>query len=322
MEKLKIAIIGASGLVGQKILEVLVEEGLYQNASITLFVSKRSSGKVLYFGGECHRLIEIDDEQANKKFDLVFFSAGEVVSKMYAEKFAENGALVIDNTNAFRKTKPLVVPEINISDEKDERIISNPNCSTIELALVLDKLRTVCDIAEVVVSTYQSVSGAGKDALLDLENGSSGYFKNGIKNNVIAEIGEIDENGNSLEENKIMFEINKILKSDIRLVATAVRVPVKFCHGESVYVKFKNNVEFENVKRAMVGENFLFYENDVCLNANIQNTNITAVCRLRKISENEVAFFVMADNLRRGAAYNAVMIAKNILKKRKKQSCV
>lgn len=314
MENLKIAIVGASGLVGQKILEVLFEEGLYQNSFITLYVSKNSAGKVIYFNGVCHKMIEIDENEAQKKFDIVFFSAGENVSREYAQIFANNGAYVIDNTNAFRKDKPLVVPEINIDEVKDEKIISNPNCSTIELAVVLNRLRIVAEIQNVVVSTYQSVSGAGKDALLDLGMGTNNYFKKGIKNNVIAEIGEIDEHGNSLEENKIMFELNKILRANIKVIATAVRVPVMFCHGESVYVKFEKTVDFECIKNSLKSENIVLYENYVCLNKEIQDTNFTAVCRIRKISDSEIAFFVMADNLRRGAAYNAVMIAKNIIK--------
>ncbi len=315
MKNLKIAIVGASGLVGQKILEILYEVGLYESSIITLFVSRKSSGKVLYFKGLCHRLIELDEKQASAQFDFVFLSAGEEVSKKYASIFKDAGAYVIDNTNAFRKTNPLVVPEINIQDIKDSKIISNPNCSTIELAIVLNKLKNICDIDEIIVSTYQSVSGAGKTALLDLENGTNNHFKYGIKNNVIAEIGEIDENGNSLEENKIMFEINKILKSNIKIIATAVRVPVDYCHGESVYVRFKKQIDFEKIKSSISDENIVLYENSVCLNRVIQNTNTTAVCRLRKISENEIAFFVMADNLRRGAAYNAVKIVENLIKK-------
>lgn len=312
MKNLKIAIVGASGLVGQKILEVLFEQGIYQNSIITLFVSKKSAGKVLYFKGLSHRLVEIDETNAEKKFDIVFFSAGEDVSKKYAETFAKNGAFVIDNTNAFRKTKPLIIPEINIKEIGGERIISNPNCSSTQLALVLNKFNSVCEISEIVVSTYQSVSGAGKEALLDLENSTNSYFEKGIKNNVIAKIGEIDENGNSLEENKIMFEVNKILKTNIKIIATAVRVPVNYCHGESVYIKLKNSVDFEKLKQTIRGDNLMLCD-DVCLNREIYNTDLTAVCRLRKISDTEVACFVMADNLRRGAAYNAVMIAKYIV---------
>lgn len=314
MKNLKIAIIGATGLVGQKILEVLYEEGLYQNTVVTLFVSKKSSGKVCYFKGECLRLVELDEAQASKKYDIVFFSAGEEVSRKYAKIFADAGAFVIDNTNAFRKHCPLVVPEINLEKiVANQNIISNPNCSTIELAVVISKLLKICEIEKIVVSTYQSVSGAGKDALADLNNGTNNYFKKGIKNNIIAEIGEIDENGNSTEENKIMFELNKILETEINVIATAVRVPVEFCHGESVYVQFKHAVDFEKLKQSLTGE-ILELSSKVCLNREIANTNKTVVCRLRKISENEITFFVMADNLRRGAAYNAVKIAQNIIK--------
>ena len=313
MEKFKIAIVGATGLVGQKILQVLYEEGLYEKAVVTLFVSKRSSGKVCYFKGDTLRLVELDEMQANKKFDFVFFSAGEEISKKYAKIFADAGAFVIDNTNAFRKDKPLVIPEINFESVADEKIISNPNCSTIELAMVISKLLKICEIEKIVVSTYQSVSGAGKDAVADLKNGTNNYFEKGIKNNIIAKIGELDENGNSTEENKIMFELNKILKTQIKVIATAVRVPVEYCHGESVYVEFKKEVDFEKIKKSLANKN-LELLSDVCLNNEVADTNKTIVCRLRKVGENEIVFFVMADNLRRGAAYNAVMIAQNIIK--------
>ena len=314
MKKIKIAIVGASGLVGQKILQVLYEEGVYENAVVTLFVSKKSSGKVCYFKGECLRLVELDEMQASKKFDIVFMSAGEEVSLRYAKIFAGAGAFVIDNTNAFRKICPLIVPEINQSKiAVDEKIISNPNCSTIELAIVIQKLLQVCDIEKIVVSTYQSVSGAGKEAVFDLENGTNNFFKKGIKNNVIAKIGELDENGNSTEENKIMFELNKILESNIQIIATAVRVPVLYCHGESAYVQFKHAMDFEKITQTLSSEN-LELSTDICLNREIADTNKTIVCRLRKVSENEIAFFIMADNLRRGAAYNAVKISQNIIK--------
>ncbi len=314
MKNIKIAIVGATGLVGQKILEVLLEEGIYSRATVTLFVSEKSAGKVMYFNGECLGLVELSKECASQKFDIVFFSAGEKVGREYAHIFAEQGAYVIDNSNAFRRDSPLIVPEINADLlAENKRIIANPNCSSIELAIVLARLLEIGEIEQVVVSTYQSVSGAGKDAIADLANGTNNYFKKGIKNNVIAEIGVIDDNGNSEEENKIMFEINKILGTDIKVVATAVRVPVCYCHGESVYVKFKSKVNFEDVKNCLNSDFTEFLADKVCLNSEIANTNKTCVCRLRKISENEIALFIMADNLRRGASYNAVKIAEHIL---------
>ncbi len=318
MENLKLAILGATGLVGETILKVLNEEGLFVGSDITLFVSSRSAGKEYMFKGRRFRLIELNESALKKKFDIVFFSAGTDVSKAWVKKFAEAGAFVIDNTNAFRRREavPLVVPEINGEIVGgDSKIISNPNCSTIELALVIDKLRKLSKIEKVVVSTYQSVSGAGRSALLDLKNNAKNVFKYGINNNLIAKIGDIQENGYSTEENKIMFELSKILDEDIDVSATAVRVPVEVSHGESVYVKFKNDVNLIDAFAMLDCDYIKISTNDLFYPAFVSGTNLTYVCRLRQSQKNELEFFVLADNLRRGAAYNAVMIAKNILSK-------
>lgn len=312
--KNKIAIIGATGLVGNTILEVLYEEGFFENYEITLYVSKRSAGKELLFLGRCFRLVELDERALMQNFKIVFFSAGTEVSLLWAKKFAETGALVIDNTNAFRKDKqvPLVVPEINIDKiSSNTKLISNPNCSTIELAIVIDKLLKLSEIEKLVVSTYQSVSGAGRRALFDLKNNAKNVFKYGINDEIIAKIGDIQEDGYSLEENKIMFELSKILDREIDVSATAVRVPTTICHGESVYVKFKNQVNIIDVL-ASLDDKFIVLKDEVVTLKEVRGTNLTFVCRIRQHKNNELEFFVIADNLRRGAAYNAVKIAKNL----------
>ena len=250
MKSLKIAIVGATGLVGQTIIKVLDEEGLLKTNDILLYVSKRSAGKEYLFKGRRFRLVELDEKALDKKFDIVFFSAGSSVSRVWAKRFAEKGAFVIDNTSEFRKCEdvPLVVPEINgeiVSG--DAKIISNPNCTTIELAVVIDKLLKLSKIKKLVVSTYQSVSGAGRRAVCDLKNNAKNVFKYGINDNLIAKIGKIQENGYAEEENKIMFELSKILNESIDVSATAVRVPVEVCHGESVYVKFETDVNLIDV---------------------------------------------------------------------------
>ena len=318
MGNLKLAIVGATGLVGETILKVLDEEGLFIGSDITLFVSSRSAGKEYMFKGRRFRLVELNESALKKKFDIVFFSAGTDVSKAWVKKFAEAGAFVIDNTNAFRRKEavPLVVPEINGEIVGgDSKIISNPNCSTIELALVIDKIRKLSKIEKIVVSTYQSVSGAGRSALLDLKNNAKNVFKYGINNNLIAKIGDIQENGYSTEENKIMFELSKILDEDIDVSATAVRVPVEVSHGESVYVKFKNEVNLIDAFAVLDCDYIKISTDDLFYPSFVSGTNLTYVCRLRQSQKNELEFFVFADNLRRGAAYNAVMIAKNILSK-------
>ena len=313
--KNKIAIIGATGLVGTTILRVLYEENLFWGYDITLFVSSKSAGKEFLFEGRIFRLVKLDETALSKKFDFVFFSAGGEVSLLWAKRFAEIGAVVIDNTNAFRREAgvPLIVPEINFSSiTKETKLISNPNCSTIQLAIVINKLAELSEIEKIVVSTYQSVSGAGRRAFLDLKNNAKNVFKYGINDEIIAKIGEIQENGYSIEENKVMFELSKILGKELDVSVTAVRVPTSVGHGESVYVKFKNDVNVIDALAALDCEQIKLRD-DVFYLHEVRETNVTYVCRLRQKNKNELEFFVMADNLRRGAAYNAVKIMKKFV---------
>ena len=195
------------------------------------------------------------------------------------------------------------------------KIISNPNCSTIQLALVLDRLRNLSRIKHVVVSTYQSVSGAGRRAVADLANYSKNVFEKGINNNVIAGIGKCDKQGFFEEEQKLMFETNKILEDDsIKIFATAVRVPITNCHGESVYVKFENSVDKKRFFKALGCDYIVVSKNDLFYQTEVFKSNKTYVCRVRRVSRNEFLFFVIADNLRRGASYNAVQILKKLIR--------
>ena len=310
----KLALVGASGLVGQTVLKVLKEEGLIEKFELFLISSNRSAGKILVFNDKHYILHELCDDILKEKFDYAIFVLNEDVSKVWAKQFAKNGTTVIDNSSVFRMNKnvPLVVPEINFNIiKKSDKIIANPNCSTIQLVLVLDKLKGLADFETVVVSSYQSVSGAGKEALLDLETGSNNVFDIEIKDNFIAQIGKISENKFCSEENKIMLESQKILNKKFNISATTVRVPIKFCHGESVYVKFSKKVDIEDIKKALDCENIVVSE-DIFYPTDCENTNETYVFRLRKHSDNEILFFVIADNLRRGAAYNAVQILKRV----------
>ena len=310
----KLAIVGASGLVGQTVLKILKEEKLLQNYEIFMLSSNRSAGKVLIFGDKHYRLFELSDEILKLNFDYAIFLTGEDVSKVWCEKFAKTGTIVIDNSSAFRMKKdvPLIVPEINFNSiKKYDKIIANPNCSTIQLVLVLDKLRKLASFENVVVSSYQSVSGAGRDALFDLENNTSDFFEMGIKNNFIAKIGSVNENGFCSEENKIMLESQKILNEKFNIIATTVRVPISVCHGESVYVKFSKDVDFEKVK-AVLNCDYIKVSDDMFYPTVCSGTNETYVFRLRKQSDREILFFVIADNLRRGAGFNAVEILKRL----------
>lgn len=311
----KLAIVGATGLVGQTVLRVLKDEGLIDYFDICLLVSSRSAGKVMVFDDKHFPLFELNEKMCDMKFDYAIFVLSEDISLKWVNKFAENGTICIDNSSAFRMKKgiPLVVPEINIkSIKRDDKIISNPNCSTIQLVLVLDRLMRIGKIEEVVVSSYQSVSGAGKEALLDLENSSNNYFKCGIKNNIIAQIGSIENNGNCTEENKIINETNKILNSKINVYATTVRVPISNCHGESVLVKFKNRINISKIKNTLDCD-YIHFSEDLVYPVDCAGSDLTYVFRLRQVGAKCLQFFVIADNLRRGAGYNAVKILKNLV---------
>ncbi len=310
-----LAIVGASGLVGQEIINVLDEEKLLEKLKITLITSENNAGKIFFIKDREYRFIALGQNVANKHFDYVIFSAGEEISKKWVPIFELNGATVIDNSNAFRRDEdaPLVVPEINFEKIKNNnKIISNPNCTTIQLAVVLDRLMKKYAIKDVVVSSYQSVSGAGKNAVYDLKNNTNKYFQKGINNNFIPAIGEVLDNGFCQEEDKIMFETNKIFESKINIIATTVRVPIVNCHGESVYVRFEKDIDFEEIKK-LINCEYIVLSNEILTPSECVGENKTFVCRLRQVSKNEITFFVIADNLRRGAAYNAVMILKKMM---------
>lgn len=317
MKKFNVAVVGASGLVGRSILKVLDEEGLLNQINLSLFVSDKSAGEKVLVDGNLLTFEKLDESAKKLKFDVVFMTAGDEVSLNFAESFAESGAYVIDNTNAFRRRTevPLVVPEIN-SEKIDgkSKIISNPNCSTIQLVLALDKLRHLSKIKQVIVSTYQSVSGAGSEALADLQNGTNFAIAEGISNNVISKIGEILSDGYCTEEDKIMFETCKILQENFPVCATAVRVPIFFCHTESVLVEFENSVCLKKAKELLECK-YLKVSDKIVLPSEVAETNTTFVSRLRVFGENALAFMVTADNLRRGASFNAVKIFEDLLSK-------
>ncbi len=319
MKKFNLAIVGASGLVGSTVIKILQEEDILNRFNLTLFVSDKSAGKTVTIAGTDYRYILLSKSEARKHFDYVIMSAGDDISKEYANIFAESGTKVIDNSNAFRRVSnvPLVVPEINIKKIKsDDRIIANPNCSTIQLVVVLDRLKKLADINKVIVSSYQSVSGAGTQALEDLKNGSKLQITEGIKNNLVPYIGETLENGYCVEEDKIMFETNKILESNIDVSATTVRVPVPYCHLESVYVYFDKDINLNELNSLLNTSYIKYSTTENFYPVYCADSNLTFVCRMRLVSSKEISFIIIADNLRRGAAYNAVEILKQLTKLR------
>ena len=250
----KIAIVGSTGLVGRTVLKIL-EEKDFKNCSYTLFSSKKSAGSKLEFLGQSYIICELTENSFNSKFDYAIFCAGGEVSKKYVPIAVKNGCTVIDNSSVFRMDPkvPLVVPEVN--PEKifeNNGIIANPNCSTIQAVIPLKPLDIKYSIKRIVYSTYQAVSGAGRQGILDLENGIKGdspkKFPHPIFNNCIPHIDVFLEDGYTKEEHKMIDETRKILdKPNLPITATTVRVPVRNCHSESINIEFEKEFDIYDI---------------------------------------------------------------------------
>ena len=324
---MKIAIIGATGLVGQKMLQVLKEQKLRLD-EIIVAASEKSVGKKILFKGR--ELTVISVEQAiEEKPDIAIFSAGADASLKYAPLFATNGTYVIDNSSAWRKNSniPLVVPEINASDITiDNHIIANPNCTTICMLMALSPLHKKYKAKRLVISTYQSVSGSGQKGLNQLALEQKGLRADNpaypcqIHENVIPHGGNFLENNYTAEEEKLVFETNKILHSNIAVTATVVRVPVYGGHSESINIEFENQFELDEVRQVLSNApGIVLYDNP---SENVYPTPVMAydkdevfVGRIRRdfSIEKGLNLWVVSDNIRKGAATNAVQIAKYII---------
>ena len=326
-KKYKLAIVGATGLVGRTALSIL-EEKNFQNFEYKLFCSKRSAGTKIKFLGENYYTVELTENSFDEGFDFAIFSAGGDVSKKYAPIAASKGCIVIDNSSTFRMDSnvPLVVPEVNSDDIKNNHgIIANPNCSTIQAVVPLKPLDDKYTIKRIVYSTYQAVSGAGKKGLEDLVNKSKGEdlkkFPHQIYNNCLPHIDVFLEDGYTKEEHKMIDETRKILgRNDIRITATTVRVPVENCHGESINVEFENDFDLSEVKRMLKTANgIVLYddpENNIYPLATVANgQDKVYVGRLRRdfSQKNTLNFWCVADNIRKGAASNAIQIMEKML---------
>ena len=256
MKKINLAIVGATGVVGRKFLEVIAERKIpFEN--LYLFASKKSAGKEIIYQDKTYTIIELSEENIKKNdIDFALFSAGGSTALTYAPLFAKQKTIVIDNSSAFRMDQdvPLVVPEVNKDDAfKHNYIIANPNCSTIQAALVLKPLHDNYALKRVIMSTYQAVSGAGIDGIFDLEHelktGETKKFPYQIHHNVIPQIDIFLEDGNTKEEDKMINEMRKILGiPDLKITATAVRVPVVHGHCESINIEFNQDFEINTVK--------------------------------------------------------------------------
>ncbi len=325
---MKIAVVGATGLVGNKMLEVL-EERDFPVTELIPVASEKSDGKSIDFKGEKVNVLGLE-KALSLKPDIALFSAGGKVSKEWAPKFAGKGTIVIDNSSAWRmdETKKLIIPEINAHLlNADDKIIANPNCSTIQMLLPIAPLHKMYGIKRIVVSTYQSVTGTGIKAVQQLESeryeGNAGQvYPWPIDLNCIPHCDEFLENGYTKEEMKLVNETRKILSDDnIAVSATAVRVPVVGGHSESVNLELSNSFEMEDVLS-------LFHETEGLLLMDDVENNIYPMPRFaegkdevfigrvrRDLSQaNTLNLWIVADNLRKGAATNAVQIAEYIVK--------
>ncbi|SHN23922.1 aspartate-semialdehyde dehydrogenase [Cyclobacterium lianum] len=324
---MKLAVVGATGLVGSEILEVL-EEHNFPFDELLLVASERSAGKKITFKGKEYTVIGLKQAVAEKP-DIAIFSAGGNTSKEWAPLFAEAGTIVIDNSSAWRMdpSKKLVVPEINGKVLRiDDRIIANPNCSTIQMVLALAPLREKYGIKRIVVSTYQSVTGTGKDAVDQMMAERKGeeatmVYPYKIDLNVLPHIDVFQENGYTKEEMKMINETKKIFGDDsIQVTATAVRIPVMGGHSESVNVEFHKDFDLDEVKRLLSNTPGVVLEDDPANNVypmplNAHKKDEVFVGRLRRddTQPNTLNMWIVADNLRKGAATNAVQIAEYLM---------
>ena len=325
----KIAIIGATGVVGRTALQVMQERNLLSN-DIRLFADQKESGKKICFGKRRFVVEVLKEETPCEKFDFALFCTREDVSEKYVKSFAQNGTKVIDFSALYRKHYPLIVPEIN-ADKIKGNILCNPNCSTIAAVMALYNIHKKFGLERVVYSTYQAVSGAGKNALEDLykkrESGLKG-LPHPIYNNVICYIGDLSKDGYSKEENKMIYETKKILgDSTIKKTATCVRVPIDICHSESINFQTKkraNLKEIENVLKQTEGVKYKNKFPDVPMPKDVRGQDKVFVGRLRKDFSNQNSFniFVVSDNLRKGAAQNGVQILEELIERKKKNEGV
>lgn len=334
MNECKVAVIGATGAVGQVFLKI-AEERQFPISQIRLCASERSIGKTLKFNSE-EIPVELCSRELLEEVDFAFISASGDISREFAPLAAEVGTVAIDDSSAFRmdQSVPLVVPEVNANDlDSHQGIVAIPNCSTTPLVMVLKSLSKVSKVKRVVVDTFQSVTGTGSAALQELEDQSSKILSNQnfsvneyphqIAFNVLPHIEPFQENGYTREEMKMVYETRKILHDEQLMVsATCVRVPVPISHSESMHIEFEDSVSPEEVRQILSTEAGIKVMDDPFSDVYpmpIQATGIDDVLvgRIRKdVSHpNGIAMWVVCDNLRKGAALNAIQIAEQMMKK-------
>lgn len=328
MKKVNVAVVGATGMVGRMMLKVL-EERKFPIDKFYAFASKKSAGNELEFNGKKYLVEELTENSFDRDIDIALFSAGGGTSLKYAPIAAAKGVVVIDNSSAWRMDKdvPLVVPEVNALDVKwNKGIIANPNCSTIQAVVALKPLHDKYGIKRIVYSTYQAVSGSGVKGVSDLEEGLKGnphkFYAHPIANNCLPHIDVFMENGYTKEEMKMIEETRKILNDQsLKITATTVRVPVFNSHSESVNVEFQKDFQLNELTELLKNSPGIIIEDDVKNNVyplaiNASGKNEVFIGRIRRDEsvDNGINMWVVADNVRKGAATNAVQIAELLIK--------
>ena len=329
MKKYNVAIVGATGLVGRTFLKVLKERN-FPVEKLYLYASARSAGRTVNFVGKDYTVIELKDENIKDDIDVALFSAGGDMSKEYASKFKAKGAIVVDNSSAWRMEKdiPLVVPEANPEAlDGHNGIIANPNCSTIQVMPVLKVLADKYGLKRVIYSTYQAVAGSGQKGIDDLEANLKGEpsknYPHQIAFNLLPHIDSFLDNGYTKEEMKMVEETRKILGlPDLKVTATCVRVPVKMGHAVSVNVELEKSFDLKDVFKAFEEKEGVVVKDDVAKNVypmpiEAEDTDEVYVGRIRRDEsvENGLNLWVVADNIRKGAATNTIQIAETLIKK-------
>ena len=332
MSKFNVAVVGATGAVGREMVKIL-EERKFPIKDLVLLASERSIGETINFSKKELKVHELNLESFDN-IDIALFSAGSSVSKTYASIAVKTGAIVIDNSSAFRMDSvvPLIVPEVNPDDvKKHNGIIANPNCSTIQMVVALKPILDEVGIKRIIVSTYQSVSGTGKDAIDELTEQSSQILNNRkptrkvyphqIAFNILPHIDVFENNGYTKEEMKLIHETKKIFgNNEIKITATAARVPVFYGHSESVYLETKKQISIEKLKAIYLKTKGIKIVDDInnskyplAIMSEIYDD--VMVGRLRKdlTEPNGINMWIVANNLRKGAALNAVQIAELLI---------
>jgi len=324
---MRIAVVGATGMVGEIMLKVLAERNFPVTELIPV-ASEKSIGKELEFKGKFYKVVGMQTA-VDMKADIALFSAGGDTSLEWAPKFAAAGTTVIDNSSAWRMdpTKKLIVPEINASElTKEDKIIANPNCSTIQMVLVLAPLHKKYNVKRIIVSTYQSITGTGVKAVQQLENEYAGVqgemaYKYPIHRNAIPQCDSFEDNGYTKEEMKLVRETKKILSDNsINVTATAVRVPIVGGHSEAVNVEFSKDFDvnevrsiLQNTAGVVVQDNTENFSYPMPIYAEGKDAVFVGRIRRDESQDNTLNLWIVADNLRKGAATNTVQIAEYLV---------